>query len=301
MNVLLLPFDGNRSAELIAEEVPQEEATKEDTTCSYLQDLKRINNRTSLSWTARALAQSNQVQNVQVVCEAEYHEELRLELPDDQRFQLVDFGIGEFSEIENESLFEQLTCAEEIARKQIKNPTLVTSCATPHWTGDIYDDVISHIRDSNLDSALFYIQDKNVRPKSQEVTYNPLLFCKNPVYVLPMMIVGPEFVLGASSQFEKFSPDLKRLMEAEEKYDILERHKAHGFSTMFPIGWKAVKTLGVGFLWRLMKRSLTPAILENQIKRLFNCRFEFVELNEPHLALSLSNDTHHAKIEALLS
>lgn len=308
MNVLLLPFDGS---EHTPSQQPDHlaEPTETDKSLSPLQTLTRIKEHTSLYWTARSLADSRRVQHVTVLCKPQFQQDLRSELPNDRRFELANFESKGLWDEEAQSLIGAVRWLEGHGRDRIKSPTLVVSCAAPHWSGKLYDDVISYTRDSNLDSALFYVNNKAMRTRFKEIAVTPLPFFKKPIHILPLAIVGPEFVEAAAHQFERFQPEIERFDKIVNNYDTTKSDYRKSESSLgsaetlalLRLGLKASGTVGFGFVWHLAKRNLSPELVEKAVRRVLKIRFEWVELNEGSLPLTLSNTSHHTELDKLLT
>lgn len=77
-------------------------------------------------------------------------------------------------------------------------------------------------------------------------------------------------------------------MRAEEEFAKYERAESPGFKYYFPLGVKIAKLVGFRFLHSLFKRNLSPNLIEKTVRRIFDVRFECIELNDPTLPLTLS-------------
>ncbi|RYG63223.1 hypothetical protein EON80_21655 [bacterium] len=194
MNVFLISSDSHQSQKT-------EEAKA---SASPLNSLLRLNGRTSLYWTAKALAESNYIRSICVICDKEFQDELRTELPQDSRFRFEELKELDAKQPDQQTpLNESIQAIEKVAREMVKTPTMVVSCTAPHWTGKTYNDVISHFRDSGADSALFYVKISDARMKTP--------FFKALIQVLQCAVIGPGAIDGFVAQVGRFSPEIQKL------------------------------------------------------------------------------------------
>ena len=288
MDILLLPFDGSKVDRTLEAE-PEKEVMEK--ALPLIEQLAIINGRTSLYWTARAVAQSKRVERILVACNPRDRESLRPELPDDVRFRFQDFeGDDPFQNHENRPIAESAREIQASASRIIQRPTVIVSCGRPLLRGKTLDALIEGAQSENLDSAALVVNDRTARAAWRDDLPMPQRWLDESLHYLPLGIIGPQLLAGALRQSERFGPDLARVHEKG----------GDNFKNLAPLIWKIVRTVGIGLPLKFMRRKATVQDVENVMAKVFGTRFAFVPSDDANLVLSLGEAKHRARIEELL-
>ena len=277
MDILLLPFDGSQNNS--TPETASAEKT-EKKVLPIIEQLAIINGRTSLYWTARAVAQSKRAERILVACNSSGRESLRPELPDDARFEFQDFSGN----------VEQIYDFQASLAGVIQRPTVVVACSRPLLHGKTLDALIDRAQRDNLDSAALVVNDTIARAAWGDDVPAPQRWRDEALHYLPLGIVGPQLLAGALRQNKEFAPVFERIGEKG----------GDNFKNLAPLTWKIVRTVGIGLPWKFMRRKATVQDVESVMAKVFGTRFAFVPCDDANLVLAVGEAKHRARIEKLL-
>ena len=293
MDILLLPFDGSQNNSIPETESELETASAQEIkkkALPIIEQLAIINGRTSLYWTARAVAQSKRAGRILVACNPNDRESLRPQLPDDARFEFQDFeGDDPFQHNENRPIAKSARDIQASASRIIRRPTVIVACGRPLLHGKTIDALIERAQSENLDSAAVIIDDATARAAWGDEVPAPHRLLNEPLHYLPLGVIGPQLLAGALRQSERFGPDLDRIENGGDN-----------FKNLAPLIWKMLRTVGIGLPWKFMRRKATAQDVENVMAKVFDTRFAFVPCDDANLVLAIGEAKHRAHIEKLL-
>lgn len=256
---------------------------------SPLARLSTLRGRTSLFWTARALAQSRRVRRVRVVCESGEEAAFRPELPDDARFEFEVLPPGSSKAAEEDQPLRIACELHRLLARSVRRPSLFLTCATPLLSGATLDALFSGVEEANFDSAAVYVRDSLGRAAWGEATPEPMSLLGEPLHLLRAGVIGPGALDGALEQIERFAPELEQLMSAQN-FD---------WKTLLS-GGKVARTLGIGFSLRLIRRKASVPETERVASRLLGCRVGLLECQDADVLLCAGNPKHRALLEERL-
>lgn len=282
MDILLLPFDGSQN---------NETSEAETKATPLIEQLAILNGRSSLFWTARALAQSKRARRILVACNPSDHESLRPGLPDDTRFAFQDFAGGDpFAKTENRSVAQSARDFHASASLIVQHPTVIASCGRPLLRGQTIDALIERAQNENLDSAAVTLDDARARAAWGDDIAAPHRLLNAPLHYLPLGVIGPQLLQGALRQSENFGPLLNRVHEKG----------GDNFANLAPLIWKMVRTVGIGLPLKLLRRKADARDVEKVMAQVFGSRFALIPTDDANLALSVGESKHRAHLEEML-
>ena len=292
MDVYLLPDDGtNRpdKSDNPDKESPEKPEAPEAPPKPLLEMLCRLNGRTSLFWTCRALQDSARVRSVKIVCPPDDVAAVRAEVPDDSRFDFYEwdslepFGDIKFSNPDPEA-FTQLS---SLLTRIVAHPTLCLTCSAPLASGAAYDALIARFNESACDSAVVLVPTEKVQEVFGIENIEGQRVFNGAFYLPNAIVIGPRAIAGAIRLMERLMPVMQRMEEPKTR-------------DMFLFAWTLGRVFGFRFLMRVMRSQATIPEIQKKLSRVLKAPFAILVLDEPSLAVKPSDEKQRALIEAKL-